>query len=758
MDKNDSKGFFEALFNEGEVTCFGENKYATKTYKAIQTGIKEDNQLFTINPLKKGSTRLDENVLVYRNFLFEIDEYEPDVLGEKGEKVPKEIQGEIVFKSKLPYTTSVWSGGKSFHWIISLNNDNYIESKVEYIALWKAVASVLNKTANGIGVKPLKFDTSTKNPSRLSRCANALRLQDTGPEIQKLAKVKTRIDIDDLTNWLELNGVNWYDYMPKPATYTSSNEINLESTTEERIDFVLKYRMQNMVYESGMNTWQYTYARNLYNTGLNKSEIEAAILKQCGAIDSRLNIDAAITACKSDEKIYVWSKEDKRKWAEEQSNLEKQAVANTITDNAGDSNTIFNGEVADVNLGGVHNYIRVATKYYRADSSGIDVWDKQTIKDDFGPQIIHSPDLKKYRGFINEPNYIERIEHVTKVINAVPHAFYNKHWYPNWELTKGEFPTIMKLLEKVFIANREDKLEFGLDWIQLMFKNPKQRTRSLVLTGPPETGKDTFMEWLVYMVTFRNGIILEGAEIESNFNSHWAGKHLVCLNEVSFDVRDKTTKERIKNLLTGERVTVEGKGDQQYQVENYSKVVMATNNMHDFMAISDDENRFCILEMALLKGEDKDGDFKTKLKQETPAFLYWIIKERELWRKEKSGRFWHTDEESDTQAYRDLKKNTKSSLYDELEDLLEEKFRVPELRDKEEYSFRVKSLAERLRASLETKGLDSKYNDKAVKMCLLKEFGLRLVKTDREDAFNAFISGNQYYFTVTRENLGVVWG
>ena len=755
--ENNVNAFYECLFNKDEVTCFGENKFAVKTYNAIQIGSKADNQLFTINPLKKGSTRLDENVLVYRNFMFEIDEYEPEIVGEKGEKVPKEIQASIVHTCKLPFSTSVWSGNKSFHWIVSLNDDTYIESKVEYVALWKAIASILNKTANKVGGKPLKFDSNTKNPSRLSRCGGSLRLTDIGAQLQKIAKVKTRISIDQLESWLEQNEVNWYDYMPKHDTWTGTNEINLEASVLEKIEFVLKWRMQNMVYEAGMNTWQYTFARNLYNTGLTLDEIRTTIINQCGVIDTRLNLDQIPSVCANDEKIYVWSKEDKRKWAEEQSNLEREAQAATIIAAAKSNNITYNGDVADINIGGINNYIRVGTKYYRADSTEISLWDKQTLKDDFGTQILHSPDLKKYRGFINEPNYLERIVHVTRIENGVPYAFFNKFYWPNFELAKGEFPTTMKLLEKVFIANRENRLEFGLDWIQLMITNPKQRTRSLVLTGPPETGKDTFMEWLVNIVTYRNGIILEGAEMESNFNSHWSGKHLVCLNEVSFDLRDKRTTERIKNLLTGERATVEGKGDQQYQIENYSKVVMATNNMHDFMAISDGENRFCVLEMSLLKNGDKDGQFKEKLKAEMPAFLYWIIKERELWRKEKCGRFWHSDEESDTQAYRDLKKNTKSSLYDELEDLLQEKFRVPELRDKEEYSFRVKTLAERLRSVLETKGLDSKYGDKAVKMCLLKEFGLKMVKTDRADAFNAFVGGNQTYFTVTRAQLGLNW-
>ena len=204
--------------------------------------------------------------------------------------------------------------------------------------------------------------------------------------------------------------------------------------------------------------------------------------------------------------------------------------------------------------------------------------------------------------------------------------------------------------------------------------------------------------------------------------------------------------------------TVEGKGDQQYQIDNHTKVIMATNNMHDFMSISDSENRYVILEMPELRATDKDPDFKKKLKKEKSAFLNWIINERSLWRTEKAGRFWHSDEECDTQAGRNLKKNTKSGLYDELEDILTEKFRTPPMQEEDEYSFRIKSLGQKLRRHLEAKGSDKKYADKAIKLTLLKEFDLPYTKTIKKDAFNGNVAQNVEHFTVTRVNLGLQYG
>ena len=751
MNKN-TQEFYDVLFDANELVCFSQNEYGTKVFP-VALGLKEEHSFFTVNPMKENTTRADYNVSAYRNLMFEIDE---DI---NKDPIPKEDQIAILKKSKLPISTLLWSGGKSYHSIISIV-DIFVEDKAEYQALWKAIASILNKTAEDLGYN-LKFDSATKNPSRFTRAAGAVRIHaDKANEEQKVTKVNRRITKFEILTWLESHSVQWSDFLPKPVEWTGPNTYS-DARTQEKIDFVLKNRMQNMVYDDGKKVWQYTFARQLRNTGLNQSEIETAIRTECSVIDTRL-VPQLRDICNwtkhpDDEKIYVWTMDDKRKWAQEQERIEREELANKIT-NESDSTIRFNGDIVDVNVGGIHNYIRVGTKYYRADGSGIDLWDKQTLKDDFGTHILRDDALRKFRGFINEPSYLERIEHVTKIFDSRPYAFYNKHWFPNWELTRGEFPTTLKLLDKVGIGNREDRLQMLLDWIQLLITKPKQRTRALVLTGPPETGKDTFMEWLVDIVTNRNGIILEGAEVENPFNSHWSGKHVVCLNEVSFDLKDKKTKERLKNLLTSEMTTVEGKGDQQYQVDNHTKVIMATNNMHDFMSISDKENRYVVLEMPELQTSDKDPDFKKKLRQEKSAFLNWIINERELWRTEKHGRFWHSDEECDTQAGRNLKKNTKSGLYDELEDILTEHFRIPPMKKEDEYSFRVKSLGQKLRRHLEEKGADQKYSDKAIKFCLMKEFDLPYKKTIKKDAFNADVEQNQEHFTVTRTHLGLQYG
>ena len=728
--------FYNILFDQEDWTCFADDVRGVKTSPVHQIGKKEKHQFFVVNPIKAKMTRADVNVAKYRNFLFEIDE------DKEGNPIDQTIQGTIIHKAGLPFSTCVYSGGKSLHWIVSLE-DSFIEDRLEYVALWSAIAYVLNNTAKTLGYD-FEFDDKVKNPSRFSRAAGAVRIkEDANNQIQEIKSVRSRVSSSDLIQWLESNDIDWHSFMPKPKTYDGTNDYNFSTSDEDKIAYVLKYLMKNQEYVQGnKNNWQFIFARMLKNTGMTEDAVRAAINTQCPeGEDYRNPIKQAFSSkYDTDEKIYVWSREEKRQWAQEQEHIANEVLVAKIDEDQ------YNGEIANLNASALHAYIRVANKYYRSDNVSIDLWDKTTIKDDFGSRALQDPALRKFRGFTNEPNYIKRVEYVTRNINGEVHSFYNRFKYPNWQLSKGEFPTILKLLNKVFVGEAEDQLEIGLDWLQLLFTKPKQNTKCLVLVGTHGGGKDTFMEWLVQIVTDANGIIIGGEELETNFNSSWAGKHLVCLNEVSYDLSDRKTKEKIKNLVTGEKIGIEGKGDNVIQINNYSKIVMATNNMFDFMKIDDTEDRFWTRELPPLRDGDRDSQFKEKLQDETPHFLYWLINERKLYRTEKYARFWHSPEETHTEAGRRVVENTKTSTYTELHELFCNRFNHPKLRDKSSMWVRPSTLITELY---------ERPKQKSIKMCLLKEFGSRDHKTIRSDAFDKFNESNNIFFEITREQLGI---
>lgn len=167
-----NQDFFTALFDAGEKTCFAENKYGTTLYD-VNFHDKlpmQNNVFFSINPMH--TSRMDKNVTCYRNILIEFD----TLTG----------PAQLAAIESMPFTTLVWSGGKSCHAILSLETSRATEQ--EYRDLVKRIQ-----------IKMPDMDRSTGNPSRFSRFPGATR--DNGQK-QYLFEVFTRVSDAEILDWL----------------------------------------------------------------------------------------------------------------------------------------------------------------------------------------------------------------------------------------------------------------------------------------------------------------------------------------------------------------------------------------------------------------------------------------------------------------------------------------------------------------------------------------------------------------------------
>lgn len=158
------------LFDLGEPVCatndvFGTSinclGYASPSY-----------QFFCINPLKVGTSRRDDNVAVFRNILLEFDKGSP--------------AEQLNILTDVPHSVLTWSGGKSHHAIISLEEP--CKNRKEYDALIRRIYA-----------KVPMADKSVKNPSRLSRTPGAMR--NNGNE-QTLIHDLGRVSRETLEAWL----------------------------------------------------------------------------------------------------------------------------------------------------------------------------------------------------------------------------------------------------------------------------------------------------------------------------------------------------------------------------------------------------------------------------------------------------------------------------------------------------------------------------------------------------------------------------
>jgi hypothetical protein len=164
----------ETLFNPDESICTAHTVYDTTIHRLPEA---PPGQYFSINPLR--DSRRDANATAFRNILIEFD------------GAPLDEQRRTVAALAMPYTSCVFSGKKSYHYIISLAHD--LPNRAAYDRLVRRIHAVV-KTA----------DKATKNPSRFSRYPDFVR-PDTGA-VQSLIELRARVNNEDLEAWLLLHG------------------------------------------------------------------------------------------------------------------------------------------------------------------------------------------------------------------------------------------------------------------------------------------------------------------------------------------------------------------------------------------------------------------------------------------------------------------------------------------------------------------------------------------------------------------------
>jgi len=191
--KQSSKDFLNLFYNEGENVCVSHNGYGYHSVeqKALEAGLIEqlspnekikpetitdnDITLMSINPVD--GWRRDENVTHYRSFMVEMDDG------------TLEEQKKYIDESGLPYSYCCFSGNKSLHFGIVLDEDLPTYDLWVDIAEW--ILNILDKA-----------DPMTKNPTRSIRFPDSQRKDGKGNKVQQLIYMGERTSHNKLAKFL----------------------------------------------------------------------------------------------------------------------------------------------------------------------------------------------------------------------------------------------------------------------------------------------------------------------------------------------------------------------------------------------------------------------------------------------------------------------------------------------------------------------------------------------------------------------------
>lgn len=346
------------------------------------------------------------------------------------------------------------------------------------------------------------------------------------------------------------------------------------------------------------------------------------------------------------------------------------------------------------------NYIRVGVDYFKRivtttakNATEIEIvrWSEKNIKDDFKGSKDFLKSIAKCDAFTNvpenDPKKYRRF--IVSRKDGVESILYNRYEPVSHEPKEGDWNTIKKFLHHIFDyrnLSEETLFEFGLDYIQQLYVNPTQHLPILCLVSSERgTGKTTFLN-LLQDIFCENMCTLDSQRLMSNFNGHWAGKLVVSVDESFINMDEKNgAGNKLKMIATNDTIPIEMKGVQASEVSNFSKLILCSNDEFNFVKIDMEENRYAIIKVNPLTGED-DPHIRSKMKAEIPAFLQYL-KNRRMYYTERS-RLWFEEKVYETPALQTIKERTENMLVKNIKDVIREQFFIQK-RDNIQLSLRV---------------------------------------------------------------------
>lgn len=235
--------FLDLFFNQGEMVNLCVSKFDTsimpKEFLDTSNGV-----LCCINPLK--DTRKDENVSAFRNFLLEVD------------TMSLRDQLEYIDELKVPYSCCVYSGNKSFHFGVCL--DEAIPNETVYRYLYQWILNIVSQA-----------DQNCKNPSRMIRFPDNIR-PETGKK-QSVYKIGSRIGLPDLYAWLS-------KFPDKKPIVEVRKEVNVSAGEKLEIPaWVMKKLVEGMDFGKSRNGQWFGVGCEFAKAGYEQDET-IAILEQ----------------------------------------------------------------------------------------------------------------------------------------------------------------------------------------------------------------------------------------------------------------------------------------------------------------------------------------------------------------------------------------------------------------------------------------------------------------------------------------------
>ena len=190
-------------------------------------------------------------------------------------------------------------------------------------------------------------------------------------------------------------------------------------------------------------------------------------------------------------------------------------------------------------------------------------------------------------------------------------------------------------LVKVLANNDAESYEYILNWLAHIIQSPGAKCgTALVLKSKQGAGKGNLVD-IMRMILGKQFVGETANPTDDIFGTHGTlhiGKLLVCLDEVKSKDTAKNLS-RLKNLITADTASHNGKGAPLVEVRNNTRFIFTTNESLP-VSVEGDDRRMCLIECSDIRCKDNDfwKKFREKLTRDRGMILafYLFLKDRDL--------------------------------------------------------------------------------------------------------------------------------
>jgi hypothetical protein len=172
------------------------------------------------------------------------------------------------------------------------------------------------------------------------------------------------------------------------------------------------------------------------------------------------------------------------------------------------------------------------------------------------------------------------------------------------EMTDEKIDELIKPIKRHLDLLTTNNGDWILDWLSNIIQDPMNRSQvaplirdegnMLVLGGG--TGKTSFFDWVMNEIIGDKYCysVANNAEMYESFNGRFEGKLLVVVEEANGDANFKNN-DTLKAKLTSKKTSVNKKGIESYEVQDYSRWCFFSNNRNP-IAINSHSRRFAVMD------------------------------------------------------------------------------------------------------------------------------------------------------------------